>query len=206
MIFSAIVVASNLLSANMVNLPYLALSIPAGLLTYPLTFLLSDFVTEIFGAAKAKLMVYMALFMSLLTFGVIQFALLMPKNWIEDHETVHVFLTLSGLRIFASIVSYVSAQLIDIQIYAAIKQLTGPQFLWLRNNASTCISQIFDTLINDMIFLWWGLGMTIAEVAPIMIFSYAYKAFFSVASTPLLYFLVYLIRAIGPIQDRQEVS
>ena len=192
--FCVIVVISNILSAKMVTLPFLALSIPAGLITYPLTFLLSDLVTEIFGAKRAKLMVYIALAMSLLSFGMIQIALLLPESGFDEQKAFQAVLGLSGLRIFSSLISYLTSQLVDIQLYAAIKQWTGPKFLWLRNNGSTCVSQIVDTVMIDLIFLWWGLGMTMAEVAPIMLFSYAYKAFFSVACTPIFYFLVFLIR------------
>lgn len=200
--FCVIVVISNILSAKMVTLPFLALSIPAGLITYPLTFLLSDLVTEIFGAKKAKLMVYIALAMSLLSFGMIQIALLLPESGFDEQKAFQAVLGLSGLRIFSSLSSYLISQLVDIQLYAAIKQWTGPKFLWLRNNGSTCISQIVDTVMIDLIFLWWGLGMTMAEVVPIMLFSYAYKAFFSVACTPIFYFLVFLMRARWQIVKR----
>lgn len=192
--FCVIVVISNILSAKMVTLPFFALSIPAGLITYPLTFLLSDLVTEIFGAKRAKLMVCIAFAMSLLSFGMIQITLLLPESGFDEQKAFQVVLGLSGLRIFSSLISYLTSQLVDIHIYAAIKLWTGSKFLWLRNNASTCISQIVDTVMIDLIFLWWGLGMTMAEVAPIMLFSYLYKAFFSVACTPIFYFLVFLIR------------
>lgn len=192
--FCVIVVTSNILSAKMITLPFFALSIPAGLITYPLTFLLSDLVTEIFGAKRAKLMVYIALAMSLLSFGMIQIALLLPESGFDEQKAFQAVLGLSGLRIFSSLISYLTSQLVDIQLYAAIKKWTGPKFLWLRNNGSTCVSQIVDTVMIDLIFLWWGLGMTMTEVAPIMLFSYAYKAFSSVACTPIFYFLVFLIR------------
>lgn len=192
--FCVIVVISNILSAKMITLPGLPLAIPAGLLTYPLTFLLSDLVTEIFGAKRAKQMVYVALGMNLLSFAMIQVSLILPSNASEEQKAFQVVLGLSGLRIFSSLISYLTSQIVDIQLYAAIKRWTGPKFLWLRNNGSTCISQVVDTVMIDIIFLWWGLGMTTAEVLPIMLFSYAYKACFSVICTPLFYFLVYVIR------------
>lgn len=156
--------------------------------------MLSDLVTEIFGAKKAKLMVYIALAMSLLSFGMIQVALIFPGSSIDEQIAFQTVLGLSGLRIFSSLISYVTSQLVDIQLYALIKRWTGPNFLWVRNNGSTCASQIVDTAMIDLIFLWWGLGMPMVEVMPIMLFSYAYKAIFSVACTPLFYFLVFLIR------------
>jgi uncharacterized integral membrane protein (TIGR00697 family) len=192
--FCVIVVMSNILSAKMILVPFLDLIIPAGLVTYPLTFLLSDLVTEVFGARRAKLMVYIALGMSLLSFVMIQIGLMLPTSQMEEQKAFQAVLGLSGLRIFSSLISYVTSQIVDIQIYAAIKRWTGPQMLWLRNNASTCISQLVDTVMIDIIFLWWGLGMAMDEVAPIMFFSYIYKAFFSVACTPLFYLFVFLIK------------
>lgn len=192
--FSVLVVLSNILSAKMVALPLIDLSVPVGLILYPLTFLLSDLVTEIFGSKKAKLMVYIALGMSLLSFGIIQIGLILPGSNLEDQKAFQAILGLTGLRIFSSLISYLTSQIVDIQLYAAIKKWTGPGLLWFRNNASTCISQIVDTLMIDIIFLWWGLGMRMSEVAPIMVFSYLYKACFSIISTPLFYALVFIVK------------
>lgn len=199
--FCVIVVVSNILSAKMTLLPVLSLSIPAGLITYPITFLLSDLVTEIFGAKPAKLMVYTALGMCLMSFCMIDLALRLPESPFNTDGAFQAVLSSSGLRIFSSLLSYLTAQLVDIQLYAAIKRWTGAHHLWLRNNGSTCISQLVDTVMVDLIFLWWGLGMSLQEVIPIMVFSYAYKAFFSVASTPFFYSLVFLMRKIAPTYE-----
>ena len=199
-IFCVIVVIANILSAKMIRLPFFDLTIPAGLIFYPITFLLSDLVTEIFGAKKATQMVYTALAMNLLSFAVIQVGLVLPGANVEEHKAFQVTLGFTGLRVFSSLFSYLTSQIIDIQLYAAIKRWTGPKFLWLRNNASTCVSQLVDTVMIDLIFLWWGLGMAMAEVIPIMVFSYLYKALFSIASTPLFYMLVFIIRGKWHVQ------
>lgn len=192
--FCVTIVLCNILSAKMTLLPILGFPIPAGLIFYPLTFLLSDLVTEIFGSKKAKLMVYIAFAASLLGFGMIQLSLLLPSATLDDHSAFQAVLGLSGLRIFSSLISYLISQLVGIQLYAAIRLWTGPTFLWLRNNVSACLSQIIDTVIIDLLFLCWGLNMSIADVIPIMLFSYFYKAFASVVCTPLFYLFVFLIR------------
>jgi len=192
--FCVIVVISNIISAKMIILPYIALSVPAGLITYPLTFLLSDLVTEIFGPKQARGMVYSAFGMSLLSFAMIKMALILPTDRLETQDAFQTVLGLGSLRIFSSLTAYIISQLADVQLYALIKQWTGPRFLWLRNNGSTCLSQMIDTVVIDTIFLYWGLGMTMNEVLPIMLFSYAYKAFFSFSCTPLFYFCVFIIQ------------
>lgn len=193
--FCVVVVISNIISAKMVQLPYFQnLVIPAGLVTYPLTFLLTDLVTEVFGPKKAKVMVYLALAMNLLTFGIIQFALMLPISSHEEEIAFHAVLGLSGLRIFSSLTAYLVAQLVDIQLYALIRRWTGEGFLWLRNNGSTCASQLVDTVLIDLIYLYWGLGMKMSTVLPIMLISYLYKAFCSAANTPLFYLIVFLVK------------
>lgn len=203
--FSVIVVLSNIISAKMVALPYFAFAIPAGLITYPLTFILSDLVTEIFGAKKAAFMVYTALAMNLLSVVLIELAILMPAGSKEEQVAFQAVLGLSGLRIFSSLISYLTSQLVDIQLYALIKRWTGPRFLWLRNNGSTWVSQIVDTVMIDIIYLWWGLGMVMGDIAPIMLFSFTYKAFFSVALTPLFYLLVYTVRKTKESHELQPI-
>lgn len=191
--FCVIVVMSNIISAKMVALPFLTgFVLPAGLLTYPLTFLLSDLTTEIFGAKKAQQMVYVALAMNILSLVIIQIALLLPAADGYPQDAFTETLGLSGLRIFASLTAYLVSQTIDIHLYAAIKRWTGTRFLWLRNNGSTCVSQLADTVLIDIIYLYMGLGMPLSELMPIMCFSYGYKAFFSAATTPFIYFGVYL--------------
>lgn len=192
--FCVIVVVSNILSAKMVALPFLPLAVPAGLVTYPLTFLLTDLVTEIYGPSRAKLMVYVALGMNLLSLGMIQLGLALPSAQAHPDEAFQAVLGLSGLRIFSSLVAYFAAQMVDIRCYAWLKRVTSPRLLWLRNNGSVFASQIVDTVTIDLIFLWWGLGMAIEEVGKVMLFSYLYKALFSVVCTPLFYLLVFLLR------------
>lgn len=191
--FCVIVVVSNIISAKLIKLPFYDFSLPAGLITYPLTFLLSDLVTEIYGAKTAKSMVYIALGMNLLGFAIIELALLLPADESVEYASFQAVLGLSGLRIFASILGYITSQIVDIQLYALIKSWTGSRYLWLRNNGSACVAQLVDTVIIDMIFLYWGLAMEMTIVFPIMLFSYLYKVCFSVASTPLFYLCVHLI-------------
>jgi uncharacterized integral membrane protein (TIGR00697 family) len=192
--FCVIVVLSNIISAKLVALPYVGFSIPAGLITYPFTFLLSGLVTEFFGTKKASFMVYVALGMNLVCFGIIELALWLPSETPEDLSAFQAVLGLSGLRIFASLVAYTLAQLADIHLYAWIKVWTGPRFLWLRNNGSICLSQLIDTLAIDLIFLYWGLGIDIQQVVSVMAFSYVYKAVFSLLSTPLFYVCVFVLQ------------
>jgi len=193
--FCTIVLISNILSAKMVKLPYLDnFLIPAGLIFYPLTFLLSDLITEIFGLQRAKLTIYTALGLNLLSYAIIQLVLFMPTATLKEESAFQAILGLSSLRIFSSLVAFISAQIIDIQLYAMIKRWTGGRFLWMRSNGSTWVAQIVDTIAIDILYLYFGLHMPLSQVVPIMLFSFAYKALFSIAGTPLFYLAVSFIR------------
>lgn len=193
--FCVIVIISNIISAKMVLLPFFQdFSVPAGLLTYPLTFFLSDLVTEIYGAIRAKKMVYLAFGMSILSFFIIKIALLVPSPTVENHKQFQDVFGLSGTVLFASLTAYIVSQTIDIQIYAIIKSWTGEPYLWLRNNGSTLIAQLIDTTIVNLIHLHLGVGMEIQQVLLVIIFSYTYKCTLSIAMTPIFYFTVSMFR------------
>ncbi len=193
--FCVIVILSNIISVKMVPLPFFNdFSIPAGLMTYPLTFLLSDLVTEIFGAKKAKRMVYITLGMNILALSILQVALTMPSQSSEEHAIFQAVLGLSGLRIFSSLAAYTISQIACIRIYTLLKQWTGLKFLWVRANGSTWISQLIDTTALDLLFFYWGVGMGLNQVVPIILFSFCYKVAFSIALTPLFYLLVSVLK------------
>lgn len=194
-IFCVLAVLSNILSAKLFLVPgFNNFSIPAGLIIYPATFILSDLVTEIYGSKKSKQMVYAAFGMNLLSFLILQISVSLPT---KDTAAASSFATVfgnNGIIIFSSLIAYLFAQILDVKMYTLIKRWTNGRFLWLRNNGSTFIAQIADTLTVNTIFLYFGLGMTWEEVVPIMVFSYLYKIFFSLAGTPLFYFAVSFVR------------
>lgn len=188
--FSVIVVISNIISAKLFFLPVFDnFAIPAGLITYPLTFLLSDLMTELYGQAQAKKMIWTAFALSIVSLGVIEAALLLPSASQAPFEMV---LGLNFWIVIASLVAFLLAQSIDVYLYATIKRWTGEPKLWLRNNGSTLASQVVDTATVNWIYLFFGLGMSYDAIASIALFSYLYKAVFSVALTPLFYLLVAL--------------
>lgn len=194
-LFCVVVIISNIISTKMVKLPYFQdVSIPAGLITYPLTFFISDFVTEIYGMRKAKEMVYHAFAMSIVAFLIIQAALLLPSPTLENQLSFERVFGLNGVILMASLTAYILSQIVDIQLYAFIKKWTGENHLWIRNNGATLVAQFVDTIIVNMIYLKLGAGLEMAQVLPIMIFSYVYKCAFSLAFTPFFYFIVYVFK------------
>lgn len=186
--FCILVVLSNIVSAKLVKVPFTSdFYIPAGLLIYPLTFLITDLVTELYGAVQARQMVYLSLGMSLVALLIITFVMLLPYAYEEDRQAFQKVMGLSGLRILSSLAAYFISQILAIQMYAQINAWTKGKFLWLRSGVSTYLSQMIDTIVIDLLYLYCGLGMELPQVFFVMLFSFSYKFIFTLVNIPLFY-------------------
>ena len=118
-----------------------------GILPYPITFLITDLISEIYGQKKANQVVTAGIFASVFSMGIIFVANYVPaieSSPVNDAIFIEVF-GLSPLGVLASMLAYLAAQYIDISIYHFWKRLTNGRYLWLRNNFSTFTSQFVDT-------------------------------------------------------------
>lgn len=183
-----------------------AVTLTTGLITYPITFLLTDIVCEVYGRRRANLMVATGFFLSLISLVLIQIALALPgaPAWSSTNPhfpTVEAMqrafesvFTLPGVLIFGSMTAYLVAQLLDVKLFHFWKEVTRGKHLWLRNNASTMISQLIDTIIVNSIFLGFGLGLEWRVVGEIIVASYIFKLVIAALDTPFVYLGVAWLR------------
>ena len=118
-----------------------------GILPYPITFLITDLISEIYGQKKANQVVIAGIFSSIFSILIIlvaDFAPAIQNSPVNDEIFTKVFSN-SPLAVFASMISYLFAQFVDIKIYHFWKKLTSGKHLWFRNNFSTFSSQFIDT-------------------------------------------------------------
>ncbi len=183
-----------------------AITLTTGLITYPITFLLTDIVCEVYGRKRANLMVAAGFFFSLVSLLLIQVALALPgaPAWSATNphfpsveamqRAFESVFTLPGVLIFGSMTAYLVAQLLDVRLFHYWKDVTRGRHLWLRNNASTMVSQMVDTVIVNSIFLGFGLGLPWGLVGQIIIASYLFKLIVAALDTPFVYLGVGLLR------------
>ena len=176
-----------------------ALTLTSGIVTYPLTFLLTDLVSEIWGKRRADLMVKFGFVMSLVMLGVVKLARALPPSdfWtnpdlgVESASEMQFAFDLTffypGLLLFASMTAYLVAQLFDVRLYHFWWRVTRGRWMFVRNNGSTMISQLVDTIIVNGIFLHWGLKMAWPTVWSIIWAVYACKVVLAILDTPLIY-------------------
>lgn len=176
------------------------MSVPAGVVAYPFTFLATDLVSELFGRKRAQMLVWVG-------FGMNVFMLLLMSinHWLPNSVGVSAGLDLfEGVYQFmvgntiASMIAYLIAQSVDVRLYHFWKRLTKGKHLWLRNNASTTVSQLVDSIaIITILYIAGNLDDAIDDAGAVIILilnSYLFKFFFALFDTPLMYLGVRLLK------------
>ena len=180
--------------------------VSVGLLPYPLTFLITDILSEIYGKRKANEVVIAVIFASFFSLLIIYVSKEVPAtSWsqVNDNTFVNVF-GAAPLAVLASMMAYLFAQFIDIRVYHFWKDFTQGKHLWLRNNFSTFSSQFIDTatvlilLCSFGIINWdkfWGL----------MISGVVFKMIIALLDTPFLYVAVYYFKKRFNLKINEEI-
>ena len=175
-------------------------TLTAGILTYPMTFFLTDIVSEIWGRKRANVMVGFGFVMSLMMLVILQAAIALPPAsvWIpqarfglassaEMQNAFHATFSNPAILLSASMTAYLVAQLLDVRLYHFWWRVTGGRHMWLRNNGSTMISQLVDTIIVNGIFLRFGLGFDWPLIAQVILAVYICKVVLALVDTPCIY-------------------
>jgi uncharacterized PurR-regulated membrane protein YhhQ (DUF165 family) len=156
-------------------------SLAIGVLPYPITFLCTDFISEIYGRKRANRVVWVGLLLNFWVLLVIWFGgwLNAPENLnefgrlpidvVNNQAAIphgYAFYEMRSLAFgatFASMIAYMTAQFIDVHIFHYLKQKTQGKRLWLRNNGSTLISQLVDSIAVIFITHYLADGLPIKE-------------------------------------------
>jgi len=178
-----------------------------GLLPYPVTFLVTDIISEIYGRKKANQVVTSGLIASLFMLLIVVVANKIPMApWSPvDSVTFNKVFGLSGAAVFASMIAYLFAQYIDIRVFHFWKKLTHGKHLWLRNNASTVFSQFIDTF--SVLFLLCSLGAIEWEMFSVLLLNgFLFKVIFAAIDTPIFYILSGYLRKKFNLKLNEDLS
>jgi uncharacterized integral membrane protein (TIGR00697 family) len=185
---------------NLLGVPNLSFNMSAGVVTWPLIFIMTDIINEYFGVKQVR-------FLSILTAILIAYAFLIiwgamsltaSEFWVhqkingEDLNMNNAFSGIFGQGmwiIVGSIVAFLVGQIADVLIFHRIKRITGERSLWLRATGSTLVSQLIDSFV--VIFIAFYINpqyhWTWQMVAAIGLVNYTYKFLVAVLMTPILY-------------------
>lgn len=209
------------------------MALTVGVLPYPLTFLCTDLICELYGKRRATFLVTVGL---LLNGFIILFLWLgntlpaVPADTMPPWQVLHLaedIILPSGERlsgdvelfniiysctagaVFASMMAYMAAQYCDMQLFHFWKKLTRGKHLWLRNNASTLLSQLVDSFVVITITfgaMYWRDELTTQQLLALIGSSYFFKMIIALADTGPFYLLVKGLRRYLHMQDEWDLA
>ena len=203
-IFIASLVTCNLIANKFVtvDLGFKVFIVSAGILPYPITFLVTDLISELYGQQKANRVVasgFIASFFVLIFLWLGGLFSAIPDSVVND-QTYNAVFRNAWRIIAASMIAYLIAQFIDVRIFHFWKKLTNGKHLWLRNNGSTIASQLIDTtLVISILFIGvWDLNQIFNGIVD----GWLFKMLMALIDTPIIYGVIYLLKDKIPIHEK----
>ncbi|MBT9167373.1 MAG: Inner membrane protein YhhQ [Syntrophomonadaceae bacterium] len=157
----------------------------AGILAFPITFLITDIINEVWGKKTAQAVVTAGLFANILMVGFYQLGILLPAaSFWPNQEAYATILGAVPRIVIASMIAYLISQSYDVWMFNYIKQVL-PFGLWARNNVSTITAQVIDSAIF-LVIAFWGV-MPLEKLFSMFILYIVVKALIALMDTPFAY-------------------
>ena len=176
-----------------------SLSFTAGVLLWPVVFIMTDIINEYFGKRGVRLLSWMTVGLILYAFVFAYLAIaLAPASWwvgiqadrgVPDMQAAFAAIFGQGMWIImGSVIAFLIGQIIDVTVFHRVRRLTGERFVWARATGSTLVSQLVDSFV--VLYIAFVLG---PQQWPLELFlavgtvNYVYKFAVAIALTPLIY-------------------
>jgi uncharacterized integral membrane protein (TIGR00697 family) len=185
-VFVAALVVSNIIAVKLVEIS--GRVFPAGLVIFPLSYLLGDVLTEVYGLRTARRVIWLGFGCNLLALGAVQAAIHLPAAdfWSENQAAYEDVLGTTWRLFLASLAAYLIGELANAYVLAWLKGATRGRFLWTRTIGSTIVGEGLDSAIFVAIaFAGTGAGL----LNPILT-TWAIKVAWETAATPVTYAVV----------------
>ena len=190
----------NPLNLTILGVDNLSFNLTAGVLLWPIVFIMTDIINEYFGKRGVRFLSYTAAVLIAYAFLMVYFAIgLKPADfWIERTTSLGIvnmdiaFNTIFGQGlwiIIGSLTAFLIGQLVDVTVFHYFKNITGSSKIWLRATGSTLVSQLVDSFVVLFIAFYIGAGWDLKLVLIIGFVNYIYKFSIAIILTPLLYLL-----------------
>lgn len=197
-IFIGCLICSNLIIQKffIANFLFFNFVLSVGIIPYPITFLCTDLISEIYGKNKANQVVIAGFISSLFILLIMTIANMVEAvSWSPvNQETFNQVFGLFTPAVIASLLAYLVAQFIDIRVFHFWKNLTEGKHLWLRNNGSTIFSQLIDTSLVLLVLCVFGV-VGWDKFNDLFLNGFTFKLIFALADTPFFYLGVWFIQA-----------
>lgn len=182
----------------------LSMNLTAGVLIWPIVFILTDIINEYYGLKGVRFISYLTVVLIIFSFVCAYFAIhLSPASWwltsnehkgVPDNQKAYSAIFGQGMWIvFASVIAFLIGQILDVIVFHKIKKITGENKIWLRATGSTLFSQLIDSMVVIVIAFKIGADWSWGKVMAIALVGYIYKFVIAIFVTPFIYFVHYLI-------------
>lgn len=204
MIFAMTLITTNCISSKVwdTGIPFFGstITLTVGSVSYPITFLVTDVIGEMWGKKKAGLAVKYGLIAQIMSMGLIAVARFFPAT---DAKMQQAYVTLLGQQwviVIASLTGYLISQSWDVTIFHKIRNayvkkhgtVKGGKWIW--NNASTITSQFIDSLAFSVIAFGLGSGWLFDKTMYVTLIGmvlgqWLFKVIIALCDTPVFYLL-----------------
>ena len=195
-----------LIIANVVAVKPLALGdwvLTAGIVAYPFTFLVTDTLSEVYGRRTATRVVWMGFALSVLMAALVYVAGVLPAaDFWEGQAAFDDTLGAVPRIVLGSMIAFLVSQNTDVFLFHAVGRRTGQRHLWLRNNASTMVSQAIDTLL--FVSIAFAGTVSTGTLLNMIVTQYVVKLAIAAVDTPFVYLLIRIVRRSEGIPEGVE--
>jgi uncharacterized integral membrane protein (TIGR00697 family) len=195
-VFITSAIVAELISCK--SVPTFIAPIIAGIVPWPVVFLLTDVMNEYFGQKAVKRLSWITTGMIAFCFLLVYIAVEMPTDkgsYMSDTEFRKAFGGSLPIMI-GSITAFIVSQLIDVRLFHLFNKLLKGRWIWVRSTGSTMISQLADGFIVLFIGFYLPGTFDFQQILEYWMMGYAFKLLVAVSLTPLIYLMHYLARTI----------
>lgn len=212
-LFVSCLIVANIIAVKPLHLPF-GLATPAGILIFPLSYLFGDVLTEVYGYALARRVIWLGFACNLLAVGAIELAGTLPgaaaAGWTGVSQAAYTsILGVTPVLLFASFCAYLFGEFLNSFVLAKLKIATNGRWLWTRTIGSTLVGEGVDSIMFISIVFGIALHVPAAEVVTLILTQWVLKVLYEVIATPFTYAVVFYLKrreGIDPFDTRTDFS
>ncbi len=187
-VFVTTLIVSNIVAVKLVDFGGLVL--PAAVVIFPISYIFGDVLTEVYGYAQARRVIWLGFACNLLAVAAIWVSGALPPAvfWASNQPAFDAILGFTPRLLLASFLAYLVGEFANSAVLSRMKLLTRGRFLWTRTIGSTLVGEGLDSTVFITVAF---MGVLPPEVLPLTVVTqWLFKVAYEVAATPVTYLIV----------------
>jgi queuosine precursor transporter len=209
--FSAVVAlfVTTLLISNVISVKLFVLGplvLPAGMVIFPVSYIVGDVLTEVYGYARARQVIWLGFACNLIAVVVIQIALALPPApfWTPNQAAYETILGFTPRLLVASFIAYLVGEFANSAVLARMKIVTRGRYLWTRTIGSTVVGEGLDSAVFITI-AFFGI-MPHVELLPAIVTQWLFKTAYETLATPITYLVVNFLKRVEGVDVYDDAT